>query len=185
MCRRACVGLVAAVGALVLFTAPAEAKFWQFELAVDSHELAAGDTLHMEVVVASHAVDDAERNSAVHPPVEVYRTDELPTSGFLADENVEPVGAVEWTYIGGGRFGGAVALAEPGSYEVISMGVWNMELEGYPQPVSLTVTEVTPASGAATSDSGLSGGWVAVVAAAAITVLGFGLARRRSKLIAA
>lgn len=177
------VGLIAAVGALVLSASPAGAKFWQFELEVASREIAAGDTLDMEVVVAPYAVEGAERNPALLPPVEIYRTDELPTSGALADENVEPVQAVEWTYIGGGRFSGAVALAEPGSYEIVSMGVWNMAVQGYPQPVSVTVTEVTTASAAAGSGSGLSGGWLAVVAAAAVTVVfGYGLSRRRSKL---
>ena len=166
----------------MLLTSPAGAKFWQFELEVDSREIAAGEILHMEAVIAPYGVEQVRGHLEIVPPVEVYRTEDLPASGALP--YIEPVQTVDWTHDGEGRFSGRVEFAEPGSYQIVSMKIWNMEIEGYPQPISLTVTEPRSTSVAEGSDNGVLPRWSAVVAAAALTALvGYGFARRRSNLI--
>ena len=184
MWRRVWLGLIAATGAIVLLASPAGAKFWQFELEVDGSEIAVGDTVHMEAIVADYGAEDAASLPDIVPPVEVYRTNDLPESrGLPAD--IEPAATMQWTNLGNGRYSGQVTPSEPGSYEIVSMGLWNMELRGYPQPISLTVTDTTPASAAPTRDTGLPIEWLALAAAATAALVGIGFVRHRGDAIAA
>jgi len=178
MWRRACLGVIAAGASVLLFATPAGAKFPQFELEVTRTEVAVGDPLHLKAEVASWAVEMAASNPKVLPMVEVYRTADLPVSGELV-ENVEPVQRVEWEHIGEGRYSGEVTLSEPGSYEIVSMNVWNTRLEGYPQPVSLTVTEAKAPNVAASDEFGLPLAGAIVATVGVTGLITFALARRR------
>ena len=179
---KVCMGLFAAGGALVLAASPAGAKYGQFELTVDTRAITAGEILHMEAVVGPFEAEQAAIHPDNVPPVEVYRTEDLPASGGVP--YIEPVQTVDWNYVGDGRFSGQVELAEPGSYQIVSMKLWNVDTGGYPEPISVTVTDPPPITVAVGSDHGLLSLWSAVVAVTALTALiAFGFARRRSNVI--
>lgn len=180
MWRRVWLGLIVVGGALVLSVSPAGAKFWQFELGVDNSEIAVGDTVNLKAFVADYGAEEAARLTEIVPPVEVYRTNDLPESEGLPP-GIEPAATVQWTNLGDGRYSGKVTLSEPGSYEIVSMGVWNYQLRGYPQPISLTVTGPTPASVAPTRDPWLPIGWLALATAATVALVGLGFVRHRGK----
>ena len=152
MWRRACAGLIVAAASVLLVAAPAGAKFWEFELELASREVVAGDVLHMEATVADWAVEQAASNPRVLPMVEVFRTTDLPAWGELG-EDIAPVQRVQWEHIGEGRYRGEVTLSQPGSYEILSMRIWNRDVDGYPQPISLTVTAPQEPNVAAPSES--------------------------------
>ena len=136
----------------------------------------------MEATVEPYAVDAAARSSEMVPPVEVYRTDDLPVSGAMSESVDHPIETVlvPFTHIGDGRFRGQVVLSEPGSYTIVSMGMWE-EVQGYPAPISLTVTDAGPPDAATPNASGVQLGWgmAAVVGAA---LVGGAMIRRRHRL---
>lgn len=178
MWKRAWMSLIAGGCAVVLAASPAGAKFFGFELEVDRSELAAGDVLHIKATV--YALDDVANNPEMVPPVEVYRTDDLPASGAMS-ESAKLVETVQFTNIGDGRFRGQVVLSEPGSYEIVSMGMWN-RVQGYPEPISLSVTNARTAEATIPNESGVSLGWGAAAAGAAAALVGVAVIRRRSNV---
>ena len=126
---------------LSLSASPAAAKFWAFDLEVDRSEALVGQPIRVHVTVAPEFARASAGAPAMLPPVNVYRTDDLPVSGPMSG-NERQAEQVNFTSVGDGEFRGEIVLSAPGSYQLVSMGIWNHEPAGYPAPVPL---EILPA----------------------------------------
>ncbi|MEO7570869.1 MAG: hypothetical protein ABIX10_00375 [Acidimicrobiales bacterium] len=72
----------------------------------------------------------------------LYRTADLPTSGDDGTGDATPVAEVVFRFERQGVYRAEIIVDEPGSYQLVSLNIWNVERGDFPDPIALNV--VTP-----------------------------------------
>lgn len=166
-------GVVAAGFCVVAWASPAAAKFWPFELRVSAERFEAGQAIDLVATVDRAFADEAANSPEVTPAVGLYRSSDLPESGDEGPGAASPVADVSFVPEGDGVFRARLSIDEPGSYQLVSMNVWNYDLAGYPEPIALTVVEPR------TPESQAGAAWLAVGVAVVVASGLVTLVRRR------
>lgn len=165
---------------IVLWAATASAKFPRFELRVTATHVEAGEAIEIEAIVDGQSGVDFAAAPRLVPPVSLYRTGDLPVRGEGPGDAV-PIAEVSFTPERDGVFRARLTVDEPGSYQLVSIGVWNYELAGYPEPVELSVVATSLDQAESDLPWPVLGTSLAALVTAAL--VGTALARRRAPTI--
>lgn len=129
-----------ALGAVTL-AGPADAKMPMFEVKASRTVIEVGQT----VEVVARLTDPTFEAPGLEPPVALYRTEDLPRVGTDGVGTARPVRELRFGPPVRGVYRARVVVTEPGSYQLISMGVWNHRVVGYPEAIELRVVAAAAA----------------------------------------